>query len=205
MSNRSWKIGMFLAGLLPVVYPGSANSIDPWNSNVPVGDFGPPSPSEAKIVDDGQIVHDYRTAPQSHWTGTYEPISGQFCYIKKLVITEGAASNFKVRVWMVLDQVEGSPTFSEAPLETRAGAYRDANKNSMQDTVVASFKEAQFQPLIVINRGTPYLPGHLQKYQYVTYTCYLSNYRGNCYITGRLERRDDTMHDEAPAREPGAQ
>jgi hypothetical protein len=186
---------MFAVGLLLTNYAGSANSKDPWNLKVPVGDFDPPRPNKTGIIDEGPTVHRFMPWPHSYWTGAYEPISRESGHVKKLVITEGGAGMLRVQVWMALDQVEGTPTFSAAPLETRAAVFRDADKKTIDDTLVADFKDAQFQPIIVITRGTPILPGNLQKYQYITYTCYLSGYRGNCYIRGRLDRRDENKHD----------
>jgi hypothetical protein len=157
----------------------------------PIGDFGPRPNTQVQVVDDGPVVHDYRSAPSGPWTGTYESPNCKSNSIRKLVITDGGGGSLKVQAWLALDPVTGPPTDLDDPIETTASAFRDSSTTSANDTIVVPFDKARFKPLFTITRDKPPISAGMQQLRYVTYTCLLHGYHGNSYLTGRLERRNN--------------
>jgi hypothetical protein len=153
---------------LTALAQGGLNSGDKPVVKPPVVDLQKPRKTSTQTIYEGPIVHDYRAAPLRHWSGTYESVSNQAAYIKRLIITGDKDGRTKIRDWIVLAEVIGSPGPFEFSMETTAEAYRNCNNKSKDDTVIASFEEANYKPPIVITCGTPHLPRNLEGYSYIT-------------------------------------
>ena len=64
---KSWLIFAICIALVPLktLAQNAKGSGDAPASKPPVGDFDPPKSSQIQIIDDGPVVHDYRSVPQA--------------------------------------------------------------------------------------------------------------------------------------------
>jgi hypothetical protein len=136
------------------------------------------------------------SAQANPWIGTYSDHSGKealSAVIRKLSINERKDHSLSVRI-VIYRNLSDNP-IRPITLEAAARGYSDMNNKGLRDTLIASFPNAKYKPLVIIRRDSPFEPvlNEHSAFKHLSYTFY-ENSALPVFVSG------DVYRDDSPAK-----